>query len=165
MSRKPRPKLPLYSWDSSTLIAWLKGEQGHLAQIELVASDISNGKGNLICSSQLRFEISQVRHTPENIHRVNSFFKRRNVALIDVNPNVADLAGRLRDDLIAFDKDLRKADAIILATAIMHGADVLHSIDHHHLRLDGLPIVNGLRITRPEPFNRQRPICFGAQDS
>ena len=161
--RKTKQKPILYSWDSSTLLAWLRGEPEHAARIDLIESEISNPKSNarLVCSTLIEFEISDARHTPEKILHVRNFLKRRNVSMIDAGPTVTELAGKLRDALIAEDRKLKRADAIILATAIIHRADVLHSTDEHHLRLNGSPLVCGLKITTPEPFNRQQPLGFG----
>lgn len=159
MGKIKRPKI-LYSWDSSTLIAWLKGERPHAANIDLIEKEISSAQANLVVSSLIDFEISEARHTPEQITRVRSFLKRSNIARIDAGGPVTELAAKIRDGLVKEDKTLRRADAIILATAILYRADVLHSTDEHHLRLNGSPLVHGLLIETPSPFNRQRALDF-----
>lgn len=124
----------------------------------MVATEITSREANLVCSSLIEFEISAAHHTPEQINRVREFLRRSNVQRIDPNPVIVDLAGRIRDTLIAEDKTLKRTDGLILATAVLHGATVLLSTDHHHLRLSKHPAINGLLITKPGPISGQNPL-------
>jgi hypothetical protein len=47
-----------------------------------------------------------------------------------------------------------------MATAIVFGADVLHTLEDKMLNLDGSAIVDGLAIKRPKPLSGQGVLPF-----
>ncbi len=148
---------PIYCWDSSVWLAWIKQEATHpLADMELVASEITEGTAQMLVPATVYEELQLTRCTDEQLAMIEAFLKRPNVLQATQTPAVsrraADIIKRsLKDNLVT-----KLNDARIAASAIVFGASVLHSVDNGLLRLDGTSIVNGLAIKRPKPLSGQK---------
>ena len=81
--------------------------------------------------------------------------RRPNVTLANVDPRVARKTAELRAEWRADkshdaeNKNIKSPDAIILATAVLYGATVLHSTEPKFHRHSKTALVSGLRITMP----------------
>ena len=69
-------------------------------------------------------------------------------------------ASEIRDAAQKEGRKIETPDAQILATAILYKADVLHTLDERLLHLNGSPIVDGLKITKPGPLSGQTLLPF-----
>jgi predicted nucleic acid-binding protein len=148
-----------YAWDTSVIIAWLCEEpSAPLGDMGLVVDEIDGDRANLIFSVTTFAEILESKHTPEQIDKLNRFLRRSNVIRVDITFPIAQKASQIRNAGLQEGRKIKTPDATVLATAILHKADVLHSLDPHHLNLDGSPIVDGLRITLPRPLSGQRAL-------
>jgi hypothetical protein len=82
---------------------------------------------------------------------------------VDVSFPIAQKAEQIRSRAITlFKKGQKRAittsDAQIIATAIVHGCDVLHSLEPQHQNLSRHECVDGLRITAPMEFGGQKAL-------
>ncbi len=145
-----------YCWDTSVFLAWLKAEiSAPLADIELVVGEIESRAASLIVSVTTCTEILETKHTPDQWNAFNLFLKRSNVILANTTLPIAQLASSIRSRGAAENRNIKTPDAQILATAILYKADALHSLDLHHISLNGSAVVDGLRITPPLPLGGQ----------
>ena len=157
--------MPNYAWDTSVFLAWIQEEQAApLDDIALVVAEIDSGTSNLIVSVEIYSEVLETKQTPEQFARFEQFLKRSNVVLIDKTQPIARKAGEIRSRGLAEGRKINGPDATVMATAILAGADVLHSLDdRHHIALSGSSIVDGLRITRPQLFSGQKSLPLVAK--
>ena len=146
----PRPK---YCWDTSVFLAILCNEEksqeeaaGLLEVIDLADS----GRITVIAPTSLLSEVLDTPRGPEARDKLNRLFLRSGYVMQDVNLPIASLAGELRMRARDEGRTLRTIDSHFIATALVHSVDALHSFDRDHLKLDGLPIVNGLHVTKPK---------------
>ena len=161
MSKKRRPK---YCWDSSVFLAWMKEEAGApLDDIGLVADSIDDDRADLIVPVTVFSEIIEAKHTKSQLHRMQQFCKRSNVLSVDTTRAIAERAGELRSALLKEGRKLKTPDAQITATAILYGADALHTLDPDLLKISKSAAVAGLVIIKPRLMTGHRAIPgFGA---
>ena len=139
-----------YCWDTSVFLAWLNEEtSAPLRDIDVVVGEIDSGKATLIVSVTTYSEILETKHTKEQLNKLDLFLKRSNVMIADVTVPIAQEASRIRSAAHSQKRNIKTPDATIMATAILYEADVLHSLDPHHLNLSGSDIVNRLKIIEP----------------
>jgi len=139
-----------YCWDTSIFVAWLKEEHSApLADIELIVEEIESRQAALIVSVTTCTEMLETKHTSDQWNAFNLFLNRSNVVLANITLPIAQLASAIRIKGAVENRKIKTPDAQILATAILYKADALHSLDPHHISLNGSAIVDGLRITPP----------------
>ena len=144
-------------------MAHLKQESDKpLDDILAVANEIESDKAELIVSITTKMEILDVVEDESLAKALTKFLDRRNVMLVDVNPPVADAALQVRYKANKGNpkRNVKVADAQIVATAISYGADVLHTFDPPLLNLDKSPIVDGLSIRQPCLLSGQRLLRY-----
>ena len=148
---------PVYCWDTSVFIAWLASETDKpLADIGAVVEEVDNGKASMVVANIVLSEMLEIDGNPDGVDEFRRFLRRSNVVPIDGTVQIAERAGGIRRALKAAGRHvIRTPDATIVATAILMQADVLHTFDDALLKLDGDPVVDGLRIKRPRPFSGQ----------
>ena len=155
-------KRPLYCWDSCVFLAHFKSEADKpLADIRAVASEIDLDRADLLVSITTVMELLDVVSDKSIAAKFEKYLKRPNVALIDVNWVVAQSALNVR--VIGKrheNRNIKVADAQIIATAIIHKADVLHTFDPKLLIISGHEIVSGLSIKTPKPLSGQMALGF-----
>lgn len=121
-----------------------------LSDIELVIRQVTEKKITLIVPVILAFEVSRVKHTSEKFRKFEAFLRRSNVSVVDITLPIALKASEVRDEAMKIDKVLKRADALIMATAIVHRVDELQTVDGRHLlRLHGTPAACGVPVVRP----------------
>ena len=158
----PKSRKPVYSWDTSVFLAWMNEEKGApLGDIALVVDEIDKNKAILVVSVLVVPEVLETKMTDDQKAKFNSFLQRSNVQLIATTLAIAQKARGIRDKGAAEGRKIKTPDATIIATAIVQRCDVLHSLDDRGsgpLKLNGSPIVDHLRITKPMPLSGQRGI-------
>lgn len=133
-------KINRYSWDADVLISWFKDDQHRCVQIEPVWQEVKKGEAMLILSSLCLTEV--IENHPDCPEAEELFYKFRshpNVRLFDVTELIARKAGEIRSAALSQHalskftstptKNIKTPDAIHIATAIVHKADMLHSYD------------------------------------
>lgn len=150
---------PTYSWDASVFIAWLRQEStAPLADIGVVVDQIDAQTANLLVSVVAYAEILSAKHSAEQMQWFQDFMRRSNVTVADTTQTIALRVEQIRSAGLAEGRKIKTPDATFAATAIVHGADVLHSLDPDLLNLNGSKIVDGLRITRPMDIGGQHAL-------
>lgn len=140
-------------------LAWMTEEAGApLDDIGLVADSIDDDKADLIVPVTVYSEILDAKHTKAQLRRMQQFCKRSNVISVDTTRAIAQRASELRSELLKTGRKLRTPDAQIAATAILYGADALHTLDPHLLNINGSPSVSGLLIVQPRLITGHRAI-------
>ena len=148
---------PVYSWDASVFIAWLRQEStAPLSDIAVVADQIDANTANLLVSVIAYAEVLSARHSPDEMQRFQAFLRRSNVTVADTTQAIALRVEQIRSAGLSEARKIKTPDATFAATAIVHGANVLHSLDPDLLNLNGSAIVDGLRITRPMDIGGQQ---------
>ena len=158
MSKSRRPK---YGWDTSVFLAWIGQEECYpLDDIALVADEIDASRADLIMSAIVYSEILEAKHSKQQMKQFQMFLKRSNVIVVDVTIGMAQKAAEIRGKAAKAKEKrrLKTPDAIVIATALVYGADVLHSFDPHLVNLSGTAIVDGLKITHPHLITGQRAL-------
>lgn len=157
MSSGKRAKVT-YCWDTSVFLAWL-GEEATapLNDIGLVADEIDRGDANLLVPVTVYSEVLEAKNTPAQMEKFRKFLDRSNVVVADTTKVIADKAGQIRSRGIQVHppRSIKTPDATMMATAIVYGTDVFHSLEPKHHNLDGSPIVDGLKIELPKLFGGQ----------
>jgi predicted nucleic acid-binding protein len=139
-----------YAWDSGVFIAWLCEEAtAPLGDMDLVVREIDAGGANLILSVMTYSEILESKYSKEQLDQLDSFLRRSNVVKVDTTIPIAQKAARIRDAGLRDGRKIKTPDATVIATAILHKAHVLHTLDKGVLNLNGTSIVDGLPITMP----------------
>jgi predicted nucleic acid-binding protein len=139
-----------YAWDSGVFIAWLCEETtAPLGDMDLVVREIDAGRANLILSVITYSEILESKYDKEQLEKLELFLWRSNVVKVDITIPIAQKAAQIRDAGLRDGRKIKTPDATVIATAILHKADVLHTLDGQMLGLNGTRIVDGLAITAP----------------
>ncbi len=145
-----------YSWDTCVFVALLKKEADKpLANIMAVANDIQLGKADFVISTIVITELLDLITDHVLADEFQAFIRRPNVLVVNVDPRVARRAARLRAEWRTTaksekeDRNIKTPDAIIIATAILAGATVLHSLEPRFIRHHKSLLVNLLEITTP----------------
>jgi predicted nucleic acid-binding protein len=152
---------PKYCWDTSVFLAWLNREQSApLADIDALVRDIEAGRANLIVSVNTYTEMLRAKHTQEQADAFDGFLRRKAIIRVDVSFPIAQKAEQIRSRALTLFKKGQKrtigtADSQIIATAIVHGCEVLHSLEPQHQNLSGHAAVDGLQITAPRHISGQ----------
>lgn len=163
-----RKERTVYSWDTCVFLAHFKQEQDkNLDDIAAVLDEILTGKADLVLSITIRMEILDVVESPQLRSDLTEFLKRSNIMVVNVDPPVADQVISIRYAAHNGDpsRNVKTPDAQIIATAMLYGADVLHSYDEKVLNLSGSDIVGGLKIVKPCLINGQRLLPAASEDA
>lgn len=127
-----KAKRPVYCWDTTVFLAWIKAEkESPLDDIAAVADEIDGDRASLIVPVNLFTEVLEAKHTKKQRKQMELFLRRSNVQVVDTTLPIAQKASAIRSTGLQEGRKLRTPDAQIAATAILYGADVLHSLDPH----------------------------------
>jgi predicted nucleic acid-binding protein len=150
-------KETLYCWDSSVWFAWIKQETCHpLADMELVAGEISNGKASLLVPATVYEEFQLGKCTTEQRDMIERFLLRDNIFQAAQTPAVSRKAAEIIRKSEENGIVTKLNDARIVATAIVFDATVLHTVDSGLIRLSGRDIVDRLWIASPRLISGHR---------
>jgi predicted nucleic acid-binding protein len=157
-------------WDSCVFLAWLKEEKDKpLEDLRAFIRDIESEKTILHVSSVAYVEILNLIVPGEPLaatagSRFRSWVKRPCVEVLNVDPRIAEQAGDLKERSIKIRNDnkkcgaLRIPDAIIAATALVYGAEVLHTFDPDMLDLVPFGVFGNLEVKKPFYPEPNRPL-------
>lgn len=154
-----RKSLPIYCWDSSTFVAWLYEEaSAPLSDIELVVAEVDSGKAYLIVPAPVYSELFMDSLDDKQRDLLDGFLNRSNVVSVDLTIVISKKASSIRERARREQpkRNLKNPDAQIVATAILHKANVLHSLDKGLLKLNGHSTVDGLSIHKPGLLSGQK---------
>jgi len=145
---------PTYCWDATVLIAWLDEEStAPLAEIAEIVEEIDQRKANLLVPVTAYSEVLEAKHTPQKMEQFKKFLERSNVTVADTTKAIAEKAGQIRSRGLQA-KPARKIKtpvATFMATAIIYGAHVFHTLEDQQLPLlSKTTIVDGLEICSPK---------------
>ena len=151
-----------YCWDTCVLIAWIREEADKpLADISAVVEQIDDGRVNLILPVTCYSELLESRFTPDQLKSIDEWMKRSNIVLANTTQIVAQKARDIRSKALTkkpHPVSIKQPDAIVMATAIVFDADVLHTFDEKMLNLGGSEILEGLKVTPPMDISGQRAL-------
>ena len=116
---------------------------------------------NLLVPVMAYSEVLDAKHSSEQMAVFWKFLAKSNVVVADTTQTIAEKAGEIRSrGLLATPQlSIKTPDATFLATAIVYKATVFHTTETTKLPgLNGSPIVAGLRISAPCPWDGTRSI-------
>lgn len=155
-------KIPVYLWDNSVLVALFKNEPpanepGFLA----VVGELDRKEASLVLPSIIYTEFVESHFTDDQIKKFREFLNRSNVEAANVTVQMAQTAHDIRNSGLKEKpkRVIKTADSIYLACGMMYAVDMLHTVDDGMLKLDGNPIVHGLRISKPATINKSQSLC------
>jgi predicted nucleic acid-binding protein len=134
------------------VIALLTGEKRDQDEIDgmlEIVDLVDRRQAMLITSSMVRTEVLEDSNDPTVIERLETMFRRPSCVMIDANRAILEKARSVRTAAKSAKRSLKSPDAIFVATALLHGADALHTFDDKLLTLNGRPEVEGLQIVKP----------------
>jgi len=152
---------PIYYWDSSVIIAYLKGENrppGEMGGLYAIARAINSGNASLLVLTLVRVEVLDSTLRPGVGEKFRNFLTRSNVQEQAVDHYIANLAHDIRNYYLmknARGLTVSTPDALHLATAIIYEVDEFHTFDGRDAKHLGLLPLNGsvaghpLKITKP----------------
>ena len=151
----------LVSWDSCVFLGWFKQEPDKpLADIEAYLKAIAAGKVNLLVSVVCAVEVLD-QDTGDYGNQFQEFMKRTSVTALNTDMRVAKQAAIFRQNgararkLGIINDGFKAPDAMIVASAYVYQAEVLHTFDPVLLALSETEYVNGLRIEHPLFYEEQ----------
>ena len=150
-------KSPLYYWDTSIFVTWLTNEvrdSGELAGVAGIATEIHQGRANLLTCETTFTEILDLFGDPSLQQKMGQLFRRPNVVRVSIDSRVSELAGKIRYFYqSATDPSQRRSiktpDSQHLASAILYKASEFHTFDTGLLRFSGNVAGHNLAICKP----------------
>lgn len=142
-------------------IAWLNREQSApLADIDMLLDDFHAERAVLVVSATTYTELLRAKHSSDQVEAFDRFLLRPNIVRVDVSFEIAARAEGLRSSAITTAKrgqqrNIKTPDAQIIATAIIHHVDALHSMEPRHHAISGTKLVDGMRICLPRDLSGQ----------
>lgn len=140
--------------------AWIAIAGSPLKEIDYLVDQVNSKRADLIISVVTYTEMLRAKHTPKQAAAFDDFLKRSNINRVDVSFPIAQKAEQIRSKAITMfakhqQRSIKTPDAQIIATAIVHEADVFHSLEPMHHNLSGHAVVDGLSITTPKDISGQ----------
>lgn len=140
-----------YCWDSCVFIAILTAEdrtEDERTALNDAVNAVDRGHAIMVTSTLVQAEVLDAIKDPSVSGRFRDVLNLPNVLQQSVTSAIARRAGELRQALRGKVK-LSTADAVFVATALVHKCDSLQTYDAILLSLTGRPEVSGLRVTKP----------------
>lgn len=159
-------KTMVYYWDACVFLRWIADDHidnGHKEVIRQILEDNKKDKNKIITSTITHIEVlsSQIEYDAERDYL--NFFKRSTTDEIGVDGPIAREARRFRDFFTAqhheTGKTLSVPDSIHLATAIIWGADELHTFDAEDRRINYTKTIGLLPLDTELPRKTKLKIC------
>ena len=124
-------------WDASVFLSYVNGETERLTMIDTLLDESRNGDFTIVTSTLSITEVAfaemektQQALDPDVERAIDALFSDREVVtLIEFHEVIARGARRLMRRALTSGRSLKPADAIHLATAVQHGARVVHTYD------------------------------------
>jgi predicted nucleic acid-binding protein len=138
-------------WDTCIFLAWLKNEtwrpNHEMDGVYDAVDAVKTRRAIMMTAATTYGEIRKTKH--EHVWRAfESFMKRRNVRMVDVDPRIHALAAQLRDHYRTAHKsdglgELKVMDSEHLAAAIRYKANMFYTFDNGQKGDRGLLQLNG----------------------
>lgn len=141
-----------YCWDSCVFIAILSAEtrsHDELVALRDVVDAVDRGHVSMVTSTIIQAEVLDAVRDTARASRFRHILDLPNVLEESVTPGIGRRAGEIRLALRRQQRKLQAADAIFVATALVHKCVSLQTYDEQLLNLSGRPEVHGLAITKP----------------
>lgn len=124
-------------WDASVFLSYINGEQERLPTIDALLEECRNGEFTIVTSTLSVTEVAFAemekaqRALDSNVEQaIDALFSDREVVvLIEFHEMIAREARRLMRRALTLGRSLKPPDAIHLASAVQHGARVVHTYD------------------------------------
>lgn len=151
----------IYAWDTGIFLAWMGAPTRadiSMADLGAVVDEVDKGEATLVTSVLAYAEVLGAHHSPESIKRFKDFLNRSNVEVVNVYRAVADKVEQIRTRGCVVTPKIRieVADATFAATAILFGANVLHTADNKLLKASKTSLLEMLETGLPIPLSKQR---------
>ncbi len=143
-----------------------------MAGIEASIVEIESSRWSLITSAIAFAEVLESKSGAENVKKFRELFKRPNIASINTDMRIGELAGELKDYYFkrGEKRKLTTPDALHLATAILYDAEEFHTFDDGKNNRKSLGLlglngnVGGHRLIVVPPGTKQRRLDFKIQE-
>lgn len=140
-------------WDACVFTSLLDGGVGRspdeVSGLREVVDLVDRSGLIVITSTMIETEVIGEIEDPGVVARLEALFQRPNIVQVAASAEIMRKAGQIRTAARDAGRGIKAADAIYVATALLHHADALHSFDGKVLRLDGHVAVDGLPILKP----------------
>ncbi|HMO36327.1 MAG TPA: PIN domain-containing protein [Gemmatales bacterium] len=147
-----------FVWDTSVFMGVLNRQTDlPVEEIQQISNEIAEKKVILLVPAIIHAEILLAQYTPEVIEKLYAFLDRENVEKVDLDEDICKLAAKIRSLMIPHrrKRDYGIWDALVLATAIIHQAVVVHSLDKDDMvKYSESELVLGQKITRPAALTK-----------
>jgi predicted nucleic acid-binding protein len=159
----PKRNAPRAVFDTSVWVALLEGEDDRAEHVQRLLEAAEAGDLHILVSTLV---ISEVTKGPKEAdpppmsesdeRTFESYLESPFVTLVSVDPAVARLAATIRRE----HEKLKTPDAVMVATAIVAGAQTLYTYDADDLLpLNGDATIGGLRVLKP-PVQHQTTLLL-----
>ena len=148
-------------WDSCVFIHRIQRTPGKIATLKQITYAAENGEVVIVTSAFSIAEVAKLNTkkplTKPQEKRINEFFQNDFIELVAVDLFVAELARS-----IVRNHGLKPGDAVVVASALMGNADVLHTYDEKVLKRDGFIKRKGSKpLEIKEPYLPQQDLYAG----
>jgi predicted nucleic acid-binding protein len=149
---------PKYYWDACIFLAWLQDERpprrkpGEMEGLAEIVDEVERGDAVVVTSALTQTEVLSADFTEEQKTRFDRAFQRPSCVVVNVDQRIARLASEIRDRFRGEGKRIQTPDAVHMASALIVGADALHTFDDKLLGLDG-------QVLSATPVSRTLCIC------
>lgn len=148
-------------WDSCVFIHRIQRTADRISILEQVSYAAESDKIVLVTSALSIAEVAKLDHkkplSAKEEKAIKEFFENDFIELVTVDRFVGELART-----IVRDHRLKPGDAVIVASAILGEASMLHTYDENVLKRDGLIGNPPLKIEKPR-LPTEQPIFFAGQ--
>lgn len=158
MPTKAEEKKVRICWDSCVFLHRIQRTPDKIAILEQVSYAAESDKIIMVTSAFSIAEVAKLDHkkplTTKEEKAIQEFFENDYIELVTVDRFVGELART-----IVRDHSLKPGDAVIVASAILGEAMMLHTYDDKVLKKDGLIGNPPLKIEKPR-LPTEQPIFF-----
>ncbi len=127
---------PVYYWDASVLLAWVKGEDDRVAIVQGLLDDAMNGRIEILTSMVSIVEVSNGvtqasgRRDFDLEAKIDSLWRPPyQIQLVEFYRSIANRSRDLMRRAVDLARKLTPLDAVHLATAVQMEADRVHTYD------------------------------------
>lgn len=140
-------------WDSAVFLAWLQGEDGREAACRDTLDAAQRGEDLIVTSALTLAEVLWLkggpRLTEEKADRLNRFFRRSFIRVVNVDRRIAEGAQQL-----VWQSGIKPKDSIHVSSALKYQCPILETFDGKLIR-KGLDL-EALEVREPQEASRGR---------
>jgi len=132
-------------WDACVFISWLENKRSANDEILHLVEKVESGKAGILVSTLIRLEVLPNKRPLEADQKFSDFLRRKDqVEEVAVDGTVIEAAKEIR-----VKTNMSTPDAIHIATANVHGAQIFYTYDEKLRNLNGASEIRGLEICKP----------------